>query len=339
MARNYQNIEDFLQDESFLNFVRGKSSQDQIFWKKWLADHPESRDLAEDARLLVTGISFVRKEPNKEEILGNLARLEKELAIDQVILQKQLIPKKIHFFQNSLFKWVASISLLLSLSFWMYQNFTTPELITWTTGYGERQKIILEDGSEILLNANSQISYLSTIQEEEKKVIQLRGEAYFDIEKQTPGTFYFIKAGDMTAQVLGTSFNINVRQEQAVLSLDEGKLSLIHSRGSTREMEEGKTAQFDEAKNTFAFVESRNRYWNSWTEEVWIFDEAESFEKVLERIKSNYGLDWKVEDPTLLERRLQGSISIESLDILLESISFILDIECKRVGKTKLLIK
>lgn len=333
MKPNYQNIEAFLEDESFVNFVRGVSKEDEIFWKQWLIENSHSQDIAEEARLVILGIPFKKADIADEEISANLSKLKKELEI--IPANTPTTP----FYQQQLFKWVATICLLLLGAYWMITALDAPELISRTTGYGESQKITLADGSTIHLNANSTLSYASDLESSQKKELILEGEAYFDMKKQENGDFYSIIARDLTAKVLGTSFNINTRTPATVLSLDEGRISLKHKTGESQEIEEGSVAHYDVKASAFHIEENRNKYWNSWTEEIWIFDETITFERILERIENNYGLSWKVKHPELLQRKLEGSVSIESLDVLLESLSYIFDIKILRNGKTELIIK
>src|SRR5690625_4361839 len=57
---------------------------------------------------------------------------------------------------HPLWRWSAAASVLLLISILWWNFGTQPELIAYSTGYGETQEIILEDGTEISLNTRSE---------------------------------------------------------------------------------------------------------------------------------------------------------------------------------------
>src|SRR5690606_26229989 len=84
---------------------------------------------------------------------------------------------------------------------------TSPEMLTVTTPKGGTYQVILPDGSEVWLNANSTLTYPSKFTENERKV-NFSGEAYFSVVKNTQKPFKVISHGQQV-EVLGTEFNIS----------------------------------------------------------------------------------------------------------------------------------
>lgn len=92
-----------------------------------------------------------------------------------------------------------------------YADLTTPK--------GGQYQIILSDGTKIWLNAASTLKYPAKFEGTER-VVQLSGEAYFEVAKvhtssggRTP---FIVKTETQRVEVLGTHFNINNYPDEAV---------------------------------------------------------------------------------------------------------------------------
>ena len=71
---------------------------------------------------------------------------------------------------------------------------------------GETFKVVLSDGTEVLLNSDSRLSY-PTVFKGKERVVSLEGEAYFNVTKNTEHPF-IVKSGNVQVRVLGTEFNM-----------------------------------------------------------------------------------------------------------------------------------
>lgn len=99
------------------------------------------------------------------------------------------------------------------------------EELVLTTPRGGTYQVTLSDGSNVWLNANSTLKYPSRFQGDER-VVELTGEAYFDVEKgEAP--FRVLSKGQ-TVEVLGTQFNISAYADEpeTKTTLVEGKVRL-----------------------------------------------------------------------------------------------------------------
>jgi len=102
----------------------------------------------------------------------------------------------------------------------------SPELATFKTTAGQRATVTLPDGSEALLNAESQIQVL-TSPSDPTRVIKLEGEAYFSVISDPTRPFY-VKAGEAEVKVVGTSFSVSAYPEKNAVHVlvTEGKVRL-----------------------------------------------------------------------------------------------------------------
>jgi len=93
-------------------------------------------------------------------------------------------------------------SLLLLFGLYRALTFNTDVLIK--TGIGETRQVVLLDGSEVILNANSTLSY-SKRQWDDKRAVYLQGEAFFKVKK---GSDFVVKTDQGQVKVLGTQFDV-----------------------------------------------------------------------------------------------------------------------------------
>ena len=97
------------------------------------------------------------------------------------------------------------------------------ESITKTTQLGQRASYILPDSSKVSLNAASSITFPPQFNGD-RRVVQLKGEAFFEIVKNKRQPFIVESAGIRT-KVLGTSFNIRAYQgEDIEVTVATGKV-------------------------------------------------------------------------------------------------------------------
>ncbi len=91
---------------------------------------------------------------------------------------------------------------------------------------GGQFNLTLADGTRVWLNADSRLKYPTSFPGEER-VVELTGEAYFEVKKNTQKPFKVL-SGNQVVQVLGTSFNISSYQDDPITAttLVEGKVEV-----------------------------------------------------------------------------------------------------------------
>jgi transmembrane sensor len=100
-------------------------------------------------------------------------------------------------------------------------------LSTVTTKNGNRTKIVLPDGTQVWLNAGSELQYNIKVFNKSMREVSLNGEAYFDVVKNTEIPFV-IHTKKMDLKVLGTSFNVRSysNEKMAEASLITGSIEV-----------------------------------------------------------------------------------------------------------------
>lgn len=111
----------------------------------------------------------------------------------------------------------ASIVFLFGLFSILGNNSTIHE-----TNFGETKTITLLDGSQVILNSKSTITF-NDIDWKENRQLTLDGEAYFKVEK---GSTFTVNTTNGSVTVLGTQFNVNSTNDFFEVVCYEGKVSV-----------------------------------------------------------------------------------------------------------------
>ncbi|MFS4467093.1 FecR family protein [Maribacter sp. 2210JD10-5] len=122
---------------------------------------------------------------------------------------------------------VAAVVAILLTGAYFYLN-TLDENIT--TQYAESKEIVLPDNSEIILNADSQLSYSEKNWSKERN-INLNGEAFFKVAK---GKKFTVATEQGTIAVLGTQFNVENRDGFFEVTCFEGLVSVTFNGEETK---------------------------------------------------------------------------------------------------------
>lgn len=92
--------------------------------------------------------------------------------------------------------------------------------IAWT---GERENLLLEDGTRIDLNSGTALSVAFT--PTERRVRMFRGEAFFDVAHNAAEPF-IVELPEGSLKVTGTRFNVDLRRGVTDVALLEGSVAL-----------------------------------------------------------------------------------------------------------------
>lgn len=127
----------------------------------------------------------------------------------------------------------------------------TNKTIRIVTPYGGQYNLVLSDGSKVWLNAGSEISY-ETDFARENRTIDLKGEAYFEVQKNKNLPF-IVRSREQEIRVLGTEFNINAYSDEKIIktTLKGGSLRVTANKQQTV-LKPNQQAQFNTGSNALA---------------------------------------------------------------------------------------
>lgn len=99
---------------------------------------------------------------------------------------------------------------------------------TMTTPKGRQFNFVLHDGTHVWLNAASSIRY-PTVFTGKERLVEIHGEAYFEVAKNTNMPFRVNVANKTEVEVLGTHFNVNAYENERAIytTLLEGSVKVM----------------------------------------------------------------------------------------------------------------
>lgn len=199
---------------------------------------------------------------------------------------------------------LAAASLLLLLGFGAYQWLMRPEepvaLRTIAAVSDEPMRVSLPDGSLVILQEGSELSFPEVYEEEGLRWVLLRGEAYIDVVPDADRLFQVRTAGAVV-QVLGTTFNVRaLAGEEAVeVTVASGKVSLspAYSQDEALLLYPGDRGHC-RADGELQKTKDENLNAMSWLTNKLIFKNI-ALAQVLESLERHYHIDLQLERSTL----------------------------------------
>lgn len=172
----------------------------------------------------------------------------------------------------------ASVLLIIGFTYFKYST------VTLTTARGQHLSALLPDGSEITLNACTQIQYKRYWLINARN-IRLNGEAFFKVNKGR--TFAVIGPMEHRVEVVGTQFNVTARNNTFKVTCFEGKVRVMSRSGKSILLLKGNTSSIVGD----SIIHYKNIHQNSstpaWTSGEFYFEGA-SLQAVMEELMRQY---------------------------------------------------
>lgn len=190
------------------------------------------------------------------------------------------------------------------------------EWVVLETPIGGQYKIKLADGTEVMLNAASSLSYPMHFGGMDSREVELKGEAFFAVTKNKDQPF-IVKTSGQRVQVLGTKFMVSAYEDDAIekTTLLEGEVEVATSKDAIR-LKPNRQAIIKQGNLQERIVLANE-------EIAWIYDEFVFNNEVLEQIMKQlvrwYQVDVVYEDESLKTESFVGVVGrFENIDKLLE---------------------
>jgi ferric-dicitrate binding protein FerR (iron transport regulator) len=217
---------------------------------------------------------------------------------------------------RTIYKVAAVAIVMLCASYFMFFNNNT----SFKTQIAQTKTIVLPDDSQVILNANSLLSY-NKKRWKEKRDLQLDGEAYFKVSK---GQKFTVNTDAGTVQVLGTHFNVKERENYFEVQCYEGIVAVTHANKVVK-LTKGKT--FRVINGRVEAVEDFNTLAPSWIQSESSFVKV-PLSQVIAEFERQYNLKIQVKnvDTTQL---FTGTFTHNDKNIALQSITIPLKLSYK----------
>jgi ferric-dicitrate binding protein FerR (iron transport regulator) len=362
---SYQRFDliDFMLDEAFQEWVLNPTTESQQFWETWIRSNPDKEPIIKKARAIILDIDFEESNVddfNKVEILQNITAiihaeaLTEELNIskegevfhaDDEVGEKLIYSLPIqHSINKTWFKAAiaASVSLVLIMGIWLvvFNN----EEVFYSTTFGETKNVTLPDGSEVILSANSNMSYEQKWQGDHDRMVELNGEAFFSVVHTKDDQKFIVHSDGVVIEVLGTEFNVNNRRGKTQVVLQSGKVKLNlgadlnqFPEETALDMEPGDLVEISKNDQKVTKRVVNPEKYALWTKDVLVFDSV-PLKEVFELIQDVYGYNVTVKDSGIEAKIFKAEISSKDIDLIIKIISQSFMLEIKKQGN-ELIVK
>lgn len=147
--------------------------------------------------------------------------LESSTELSFVKIQEKITRKKGKVRSLNANTWLMGIAASVVLFFGLF-SILGNDIVTIETNFGEQKTIALLDGSEVIMNSKSTLTY-DEDKWKQNRTLNLEGEAYFKVKK---GSAFTVVTKNGEVQVLGTQFNVITVSDFFEVVCFEGKVSV-----------------------------------------------------------------------------------------------------------------
>lgn len=208
--------------------------------------------------------------------------------------------------------------------------------ITWNRlviPKGNAYELILADGTQVWLNAESELSYPTRFTGNTREV-KLKGEAYFKVTKNAEQPF-IVKTKEIDIRVLGTSFNVAAYQTDLTTSvtLVEGSVAVSTENGECHNIVPSEQFSYHKNINNTSIKTVDTNLYTSWMQGKYIFKDATLYE-IFNKLAHWYDFTVEYRNEELQQKRYSLVIDRTiNLHQLLELISYTSDVKMVQLGR------
>ncbi len=310
-------------DKAIRDYLSGKPSKEgEALFNQWYASFDDRKDALKDL-----------SEEQKGQLGLDIFRAirEKNETLQEGKIRKIGVPQTIWYRVAAAFIGI----LILGSAYLAYQNFRD-DTIRYATEYGEIQTIVLPDGSEVVLNANSHLQYSADWQTSADRQVWLEGEAYFSVIHTQDDQRFLVHTADLSVEVLGTEFNVSKRREdtQVVLASGKVKVAIPHPSDTTQVlMQPGELVNYSSDDQKIAQQMVNTELHTAWKNRKFMLDNT-SLGEIALFLEDYYGFEVALSDELKgLRLSATAEFTTEDEEVILSAISEIYNIQVQRNGK------
>lgn len=260
----------------------------------------------------------------EESSMGNSVEVSKNIYDG---IQLRMVKKKTF---NPYLKYMAAASILFlaGLSFFFKPDFAKEKQLSFKTSSNPKS-IKLSDGSKIYLAANSSFQYPEKFEGDERKVVLLKGNAFFEIAKDKKHPF-IITSGELKTKVVGTSFHIQMSKSKCEVIVVTGKVN-VTSKGQSVDLVPNEEALFESQKLTKQLADKS--FLVNWYNTDVTLDQT-TLKHVITILQYKYGVSFQYDNEQVLATPLTVFIKKDAaLENVLEQINYITNLKFKVYGE------
>jgi transmembrane sensor len=279
-------------------------------WKKfleWLKEDPSHEQLLSQYELMWSGLAALENSP---EIVG-YATSEDE----------PVVRSRWPFFAAA----AAVALLIISLTAW---NFVYSRM--YATLVGEQRTIVLSDGSQVILNTDSELKV--HFMPWRRDVELVRGEAFFSVAHRRWQPF-LVHVGAGSVRAIGTKFVVRNGPDRVLVALVQGRVLVSTAPRVTDQTVEqkqilapGEITQFDETGVQSSPKAAELAMLTAWTRGRLSFDD-QPLAEVLKEVNRYTTEKVSADEPELARRKISAYFEIDHTADFISELPHMLDVD------------
>jgi len=313
MQVKYEKSEDFISDESFVSWFYKTDERNVAQWDAWLKSNPEKQAIVDEATHFLTLIRLKEKPVSQKQLSD---------AEEQLLLAINPDAKVINIKRNRIW-YIAAAAVIVALIITATLNYfpASNKQIQLATQYGQIKHERLPDGTEVVLNANSKVSY-GKWDKGTPREVWINGEALFHVKKTPEHSKFIVHTNAFDIEVTGTTFNVINTPGKSNIILQEGSVKIHRTGVADIFMKPG---DFVEVADDQIHQKTVTRQdYLAWTENKLVFDNT-SVQEIATIIHNHYGVEVKLSGKDVANKTITGIMPNDNLDVLLKALETALD--------------
>jgi transmembrane sensor len=296
--------------------LSGESTEaERKLFERWLFESDDNREYFEKLRII-----WQRCGTLKNEIYFDAETAQKAILIK--IADKRKSRKIVKYWLGA----VASLLLLIGLTFVWYNNKNDNFSHQIFSAGNEVKMIILPDNSHVWLNRYSTLEVPDNLSGKIRKV-WLKGEAYFEIAHNERRPFK-ITSGNTITEILGTTFNINLDtlSGDVKVIVKSGKVALYNKKNPTARaiLTADQKGQYHESSHVIEVSSNTDQNFLAWKTGLLIFSDTPLAE-VCKKLGQYYNKNITA-DESIAGISITGTFRNEKLENILTTLAMTLDV-------------
>lgn len=233
-------------------------------------------------------------------------------------------------------KIVVAISVLIVSALYIYNYVSKPAPVLAMNKLvvppGQRVNLTLSDGTNVWLNACSEITYPASFSED-IRCVSLKGEAYFDVSEDVAHPFV-VQTKRCDIKVLGTEFNVRADESgsdfEFSAALLEGAIELTNKMVSAPPVRLAPMQKVEWTGGEMVIDSIRDLDEYRWKEGLICFENIR-FADLMQRFEKTYGTRIVIQNEFLKNHRCSGKCRIsDGIDFILQVLQRSVDFSFSR---------
>ncbi|TKC07579.1 FecR family protein [Pedobacter frigoris] len=223
------------------------------------------------------------------------------------------------------YKIAAAVLVILSVGYYFVLD--SGYVVIRTEDNAAITRVVLPDGTDVNLNASTVVRYNKADFLDDRKLELLKGEVFIHVANHELKSQFRVAMGELEAQDIGTSFNIEKQDGKIAVIVEAGIVALKHApTGKQVVLESGKLGVYNEETKELSTLNNSDLNYKAWIDRKFTFVEIPLAE-VAKQMEKVYLIPISLKGDGLKNKKLTARLHYQTLDSALAVISA--SLQCK----------